>query len=105
MKKRGFVTANMINTKQSTREQKEKAAFHEDVDVVCYTAMQDWIDKGYNFFDINKLDIELVDYLGNTIDLSGFDWSFTLELKQIVNSSDKTTAERNALVFNNIYRS
>ena len=70
--------------------------------------IDDYVNKEYRFrqpIDVNKLDIELVDYLGNTIDLSGFDWSFTLELKQIINSSEKTTAERNALVFNTIYKS
>lgn len=70
--------------------------------------IDDYVNKEYRFrqpIDVNKLDIELVDYLGNTIDLGGFDWSFTLELKQIVNSSDKTSVERNTLVFNTIYKS
>lgn len=30
---------------------------------------------------ISKLDIELIDYLGNTVDLNGVDFSFTLSLK------------------------
>ena len=66
--------------------------------------IDDYVNKEYRFrqpIDINKLDIELVDYLGNTIDLGGFDWSFTLEFKQVVNSMDKTNLERNALVFKN----
>jgi hypothetical protein len=65
--------------------------------------IEDLINKEFRFrqpIDIDKLDIELVDYLGNTINLSGFDWSFTLELNQIINSTTKTTVERNALVFN-----
>lgn len=65
--------------------------------------IEDLVNKEFRFrqpLDIDKLDIELVDYLGNTINLSGFDWSFTLELKQIINSSTKTNMERNALVFN-----
>jgi len=64
--------------------------------------IEDYINKEFRFrqpTDINKLDIELVDYLGNTIDLSGFDWSFTIEFKQIVNSTDKSIIEKNALVF------
>lgn len=68
----------------------------------------DNVNKEFRFrqpIDINKLDIELVDYLGNTIDLNGFDWSFTIEFKQIINSTDKNTLERNTLVFNNHYKS
>jgi len=67
----------------------------------------DNINKEFRFrqpIDINKLDIELVDYLGNTVNLNGFDWSFTIEFKQIINSIDKSTIERNTLVFNNIYK-
>ena len=69
--------------------------------------IEDYVNKEYRFrqpIDINKLDIELVDYLGNTIDLGGFDWSFTIELKQIVNSIEKTSVERTNLVFNSIYK-
>lgn len=67
--------------------------------------IEDYVNKEFRFrqpIDINRLDIELVDYLGNTIDLGGFDWSFTIEFKQIINSTEKTTLERNALVFNNV---
>jgi hypothetical protein len=70
--------------------------------------IDDYVNKEYRFrqpVDINKIDIELVDYLGNTVSLGGYDWSFTLELKQIVNSCEKTTVERNALVFNSVYKS
>lgn len=70
--------------------------------------IDDYVNKEFRFrqpIDVNKLDIELVDYLGNTIDLGGFDWSFTLEFKQIVNSTEKTVVERNALVFNTVYKS
>jgi hypothetical protein len=66
--------------------------------------LDEFVNKEYRFrqpMDINKFDIELVDWLGNTINLGGFDWSFTLELKQIINSSDKTSIERSALIFNN----
>ena len=45
------------------------------------------------------LDIELVDYLGNTVDLNGIDYSITLELCETYSSDVKTTTERNALVF------
>ena len=68
--------------------------------------IEDYVNKEFRFrqpININKLDIELVDYLGNTVQLGGFNWSFTLELKQIVNSSDKTDIERKTLVFNNVY--
>lgn len=72
------------------------------------TKIDDYVNKEYRFrqpIDISKLDIELVNYDGTTFDLSNHDWSFTLELKQLVNSSDKTVFERNALVFNNMYKS
>ena len=51
--------------------------------------------------NIQKLDIELVDYLGNSIDLNGFDWSFTIEFKQLLNSDQKEAVERQNLVFVN----
>jgi hypothetical protein len=69
--------------------------------------LDDYINKEYRFRqpqDINKLDIELVDWLGNTINLGGFDWSLTLEFKHIINSSEKVNVERNALVFNTVYK-
>jgi hypothetical protein len=37
--------------------------------------------------DINKFDIELIDPLGNTVDLIGMDFSFTLELGIIYDSN------------------
>jgi len=66
--------------------------------------IDEYVNKEFRFrqpIDINKLDIELVDYLGNTIDLYGFNWSFTIEFKQIINTNDKKTIQREALVFNN----
>jgi hypothetical protein len=56
----------------------------------------------YNFrqpTNIKRLDIEILDYLGNTVDLNGIDYSITLELCESYSSDVKTTAERNALVF------
>jgi len=47
--------------------------------------LDDSVYKEYKFhqpINIQKLNIELVDYLGKTVDLNGFDWSFTLELKE-----------------------
>jgi hypothetical protein len=73
-----------------------------------YTKIDDYVNKEYRFrqpIDISKLDIELVNYDGTAFNLKGTDWSFTLELKQLVNSLDKTVFERNALVFNNMYKS
>lgn len=66
--------------------------------------VDDYINKEYRFrqpTNIQKLSIELVDYLGNSIDLNGFDWSFTLELKQLFNSDQKDAVERQNLVFSN----
>ena len=64
--------------------------------------LDDFINKEFRFrqpTNIQKLDIELIDYLGNTIDLNGFDWSFTLELKELLNTQDKGTSEKQNLVF------
>lgn len=69
--------------------------------------LDDYINKEYRFrqpVNIQKLDIELIDYLGNTIDMNGFDFSFTLELRQIVNSDHKASFEKQNLIFSsNIY--
>ena len=64
--------------------------------------LDDFINKEFRFrqpTNIQKLDIELIDYLGNTIVLNGFDWSFTLELKELLNTQDKGTSEKQNLVF------
>lgn len=64
--------------------------------------VDDYINKEFRFrqpVNIQKLNIELVDYLGNPLDLNGFDWSFTLELKQLLNSDQKEAVERQNLVF------
>jgi hypothetical protein len=50
------------------------------------------IDKEYVFrqlTNVSKLDIELIDYLGNTVDLNGVDFSFTLALRTQVNVGQK----------------
>lgn len=66
--------------------------------------LDDYINKEYRFRqpqNIQKLDIELVDYLGNTVDLNGTDYSFTLELKQILNTDQKNVIEKQNLIFMN----
>ena len=45
--------------------------------------------------NIQKLEIQLVDYLGNQFNLNNFNYSFTLELKQIINTNDKFIYEKN----------
>jgi hypothetical protein len=45
--------------------------------------------------NIKHLDISLLDYLGNNLDLNGIDFSFTIELKQVINMEDKYNYERN----------
>jgi hypothetical protein len=69
--------------------------------------IDDYINKEYRFrqpLNIQKLDIELTDYLGNTVDLAGFDWSFTLELKQVLVPTEKVSLEKSNLIFSNVYR-
>ena len=64
--------------------------------------LDDFINKEFRFrqpTNIQRLNIELIDYLGNTIDLNGFDWSFTLELKELLNTENKETTEKQNLVF------
>lgn len=63
-----------------------------------YPKLDEYITKEFKFRqpnNIQKLEIELLDYLGNTIDLNGFDFSFTLELKQIIDSDLKVNIENN----------
>lgn len=43
--------------------------------------------------NINKLDIELIDYLGNTVDLNGIDFSFTLVFRTQANIGQKQLYE------------
>ena len=50
------------------------------------------ICKEYRFLqpvNISKLNIEIVDYLGNIVDFNGSDYSFTIEMKQIIHSDLK----------------
>jgi len=51
--------------------------------------------------NIQNLEISLLNYFGDIIDLYGNDYSFTIELKQIINMEDKYIYERNN---NNILR-
>ena len=63
--------------------------------------LEDYISKEYKFkqpTNIQRLDIELIDYLGNSIDMNGFDFSFTLELKQVTNSELKNDFEQKYLL-------
>jgi hypothetical protein len=49
--------------------------------------------------NIKRLDIELLDYLGNTVNLSGINWSFTMILSVEYSSSNKEEYEKKNLVF------
>lgn len=65
--------------------------------------LDDFVNQGYRFrqpVNINKLDIELVDYLGNTLDLNGSNFSFTIQLTNIISSDQKHIIEKEAIVFN-----
>lgn len=64
--------------------------------------IDDGMAKEYRFrqpVNLQRLDIELVDYLGNTLDLNGADWSCTIEIRPYVSSTQKVTNEKQALVF------
>jgi len=65
--------------------------------------LDDFVNQGYRFrqpININKLDIELVDYLGNTLDLNGSNFSCTIQLTEIISSDQKEIIEKEAIVFN-----
>ena len=65
--------------------------------------LDDFVNQGYRFrqpININKLDIELVDYLGNTLDLNGSNFSCTIQLTNIISSDQKHIIEKEAIVFN-----
>lgn len=62
----------------------------------------DFVNTEYKFkqpINIKKLDIELVDYLGNNITLNE-NYSFTIELISIFNSDLKSNLETNYLTYN-----
>lgn len=61
-----------------------------------------YINYEYKFrqpINIQKLDIELLDFLGNIYDLNGLDFSFTIALTQVLNSNQKYTYETKDLIF------
>ena len=67
-----------------------------------YATSNSIINSNYRFrqpVNINRLDIELVDYLGETIELNGCDWSLTLQFTIDYNSIDKAEYEKKNLVF------
>ena len=49
--------------------------------------------------NIKRLDIELLDYLGNQVDMNGTNWSMTLQFIEEYNSDSKVMTEKNNLVF------
>jgi len=66
------------------------------------TRLDDGFDIEYRFRQpqtIQKLEFELIDYLGNLVNLNGHNFSLTLEFKQIVNSDQKNAYEKQNLVF------
>jgi hypothetical protein len=52
--------------------------------------------------NIRRLDIEFVDYLGNTVNFNGVDISFTLKLNQIYTSEIKSDLETNYFNLRNL---
>jgi hypothetical protein len=64
--------------------------------------VDDYILKEYRFrqpINVQKLEIELVDYLGNPVNLNGNDFSFTLVLFQVFNTDYKYLHEERNLIF------
>ena len=64
--------------------------------------IDEYVNNPYVFrqpINIQILDIELVDYLGNNIDLNGRDFSFTIKLVQILNTEQKCNIEKTNLFF------
>ena len=62
-----------------------------------------FVNQGYRFrqpININRVDIELVDYLGNTLDLNGFDMSCSIKLMQVISADQKDTLEKQSIFFN-----
>ena len=65
-------------------------------DLTSNNKTNNFINKEYVFSQlktINKLDIELIDYLGNNVDLNGVDFSFTLSLRTQANIGQKQLFE------------
>lgn len=72
-------------------------------DLLTTNKTNNYINKEYVFKqlnNINRLDIELIDYLGNTVDLNGVDFSFTLSLRTQVNIGQKQLFEMQNYGFN-----
>ena len=62
-----------------------------------------FVNQDYLFrqpVNVNKLDIELVDYLGNTLDINGSSFSCSLQFKQFISSDEKKIYEKQAMIFN-----
>jgi hypothetical protein len=62
-----------------------------------------FVNQNYIFrqpINIYKLDIELVDYLGNTLDITGSSFSCSLQFKHFISSDKKELSEKQAHIFN-----
>jgi hypothetical protein len=62
-----------------------------------------FVNQNYIFrqpVNIYKLDIELVDYLGNTLDIIGSSFSCSLQFKHFISSDKKELSEKQARIFN-----
>ena len=69
---------------------------------VAQSKLEGFVRNEYKFrqpINIQRLDIELLDFLANIYDLNGLDYSFTIKLKQILNYDQKIKYESNDLVF------
>jgi hypothetical protein len=65
--------------------------------------LDSFVHEGYRFrqpVNISRLDFELVDYLGNTLDINGFDISYSIKMMQIISADQKDTMEQQSIFFN-----
>jgi hypothetical protein len=65
--------------------------------------LDSFVNQGYRFrqpINVSKFDIELVDWIGNTLDLNGFDISCSIKLMQVISADQKDILEKQSLYFN-----
>lgn len=80
-----------------------KIILNQNKNIMIFDNFSNFVCKTYKFIqpvNISRLNIELVDLYGNTIDLNNLNFSFTLEIERVLNYYTKVQAENN--IFNNV---